>query len=80
MKQMEPKKYFTNKGVEVYEYGYEFDFDNDFKVGDKVMVCGVGYGISYEYADASRIAFEIITKIDTKFNISGTKFYIKLIK
>ena len=58
MKRMEAKKYSTNKGVEVYGYGWEFDFDNDFKGGDKVMVCGVGYGISYEYADTSRIAFE----------------------
>lgn len=69
MKQMEVKKYFTNKGVEVYEYGYEFDFDNDFKVGDKVMVCGVGYGISYEYADGTRIAFETITNINKEKGI-----------
>lgn len=69
MKQMEPKKYITDKGVEVYEYGWEFDFDNDFKVGDKVMVCGVGYGISYEYCDGSRIAFETITKINKEKGI-----------
>lgn len=69
MKEMETKKYFTNQGVEVYEYGYEFDFDNDFKVGDKVMVCGVGYGISYEYADTTRIAFETIIEINKEKGI-----------
>lgn len=66
---MEPKKYSTDKGVEVYEYGYEFDFENDFKVGDTVMVCGVGYGLTYEYADESRVAFEIIKKINKEKGI-----------
>ena len=69
MKRMEPKKYYTTKGVETYEYGWEFDFDNDFKVGDKVVVCGVGYGITYEYADTTEIAFDIITKVNKEKGI-----------
>ena len=70
MKKMEPKKYTTNKGVEVYEYGYEFDFDNDFKVGDKVMVYGSDCSLSnYEYPDGSRFYFDTITKIDKEKGI-----------
>lgn len=70
MKQMEPKKYFTNKGVEVYEYGWEFDFDNDFKVGDKVMVYGSDWSMSnYEYPDTSKFYFDIITKINKEKGI-----------
>ena len=70
MKKMEAKKYFTNKGVEVYEYGYEFDFDNDFKIGDKVMVYGSDWTMSnYEYPDTSEFYFDIITKINKEKGI-----------
>lgn len=70
MRKMEAKKYFTNKGVEVYEYGYEFDFAKDFKVGDKVMVYGSGWSMSNdEYPDKNRFYFGIITKIDVERGI-----------
>ena len=64
MKKREAKKYFTNKGVETYEYGWEFD-ENDFKVGDLVKVCGRDWTMSnYEYPDGNRFAIETITNID----------------
>ena len=63
MKKREPRTYISDRGVETYVYGVEFE-QEDFKVGDIVKVYDVSYSLNYAYPNRDRFMVSRIKKID----------------